>query len=160
MALWFQQSLVNSILPIKLRHGKNNMICPRSLEFLIDWEPLSGCLGTVPASVALLAVALLHSMRGSQHCSVLTGPLTALAEGELQRSICGLDSCESLESFCWICPEVSKHRVQAETSGEVKMYCSLPGGVPLWEEPTHTLFCLSLRCVPYTLRSRSSQETI
>lgn len=34
---------------IKLLKLKIKMIWPRSLEFLIDWELLSGCLGSTPA---------------------------------------------------------------------------------------------------------------
>jgi len=62
-----------------------------------------------------LAMEPCHAAKGDHSIvtSVLIGPVTALAESELQWSICGLDSRESLESFCWISPEVRGYTCSA-----------------------------------------------
>lgn len=58
-----------------LRHRNNNIICPRSLEFLIDWEPLSGCLGTIPASGSVGCGAASLSEGGHSTVLFSQGPL-------------------------------------------------------------------------------------
>lgn len=49
--------------------------------------------------------------------------------------------------------------MQAEIPGEAKMYTSLPGAVPLWEEPLHTLFCLARGvCLTHSIPEAHSRQ--
>lgn len=146
---------------MKLRHGKITMIWPRSLEFLIDWEPLSGCLKLsqqpMMASMAvLLAVELLQR---EDHSTVLVsqGPLLRWLKVNFSEAFVAWIHVKALRVFVesvlrWVNTECRQRFL-----GKSKCTALFLVQFVCGRNPYTPCFVL---CVPYTLHSRSSQETI